>query len=898
MVKYLIYNLRNLYFCRHKHLVIVIRTIKSIFVGLILAAGLLIAISVFIAYFYEDEVSQYMVQELNDHITGEIKVEQVNFSVLKKFPKASLELENVVVYSPEGFFRKIQNFNTDTLFAAKSIFVQFNLIDLLNKNYNITDIHFNRGKIHLFIDHLGDANYIFWEQNAETPESEFNIDLKGVKISNSELIYCNNATNTVLLAYIDNIDFEGNFSRLNYQMKINSGFYVQELIVEKIKYIEQKNVKAKLNLNILDQINRIDEGVLTIENLKFDINGEIENSENKKIDLFISGTNLPLKSTIKNLPQSFLSDIPLIEGQKGSVSLNIHVLGNDIKIQRPNLQADFVVNHAQLYDEKRKITIQNIFIDGNYTNGENNDPVSTQIDIKNFNATIKDSQFKGRFKLNNLYDPNLDVVLLADLKLADVKSFFSADTLELIEGEAVTNIKYKGKYKKLLNLQFADLFTPDFMADVKISGGTLQLKGNPVKLKEISGTIELNRNLYADDLFFKIQDNDFLIDGYISQLFEYFNQKQIFNVKASLYSNHTDLNQLSLLFKEDKKEKKEPVYRLPEKLALVLKLHIKNFEVGKFKATEVRGDLNYKPRMFSLHEISFHSMDGYAKAGGVIIQKFNNDFLVKTQSRLDQININKLFYSFNNFGQDFISSKNLNGSLSGDVFFTSEWSEKLKIYNHTVQSENNIIISNGQIINFEPLMGLSKFIDVKELENIKFSTLKNQITIKDEQVFIPQMDILSSAINISASGIHGFDKNFSYHFKVLLSDVISGKLKLSVKRHSEYENIKDDGLGKTSLFLLIEGNPDNYNIKYDRKAAREELNKNLQNEKTELKNIFRQEFGWFKKDSPSLNPEDDKQNMDFNIEWEKDTINQQKESTKQNAQKFIIEWEEDTINKY
>jgi len=362
-------------------------------------------------------------------------------------------------------------------------------------------------------------------------------------------------------------------------------------------------------------------------------------------------------------------------------------------------------------------------------------------------------------------------------------------------------------------------------------------------------------------------------------------------------SNHINLSQLSLLFKKDDEKNADPVYRLPEKVALSLKLDIKDFEVGKFSATAIRGDLNYKPRMISLHEISFYSMDGYVKAGGVITQKFNDDFLVRMQSRLNEINMHKLFYSFNNFGQEFISNKNLNGNLTGEVFFSSEWNDRLQINKKTIRSENNIIITNGELINFEPLLGLSKFIDVQELQHIKFSTLKNQITIKDEKVYIPQMDIESSAMNIAASGIHGFDNNFTYRVKVLLSDVISGRLKRSVKRHSEYENIEDDGLGRTSLFLLIEGNPEDYKVKYDRKAAREELKQNIQQEKLTLKQIFQEEFGWGENDSSSLIKEEKQTNNNFEIEWEEDKKNksEKKETIRNNEQKFVIEWEEDTI---
>jgi hypothetical protein len=159
------------------------------------------------------------------------------------------------------------------------------------------------------------------------------------------------------------------------------------------------------------------------------------------------------------------------------------------------------------------------------------------------------------------------------------------------------------------------------------------------------------------------------------------------------------------------------------------------------------------------------------------------------------------------------------------------------------------------------------------------------------------MNIESSAINIAASGIHGFDNNFTYRVKVLLSDVISGRLKRSVKRHSEYDNIEDDGLGRTSLFLLIEGNPEDYKVKYDRKAAREELKQNIQQEKSTLKQIFQEEFGWGKNDSSTWIKQEKQTNNNFKIEWEEDNENQseEKDTIRHNEQKFVIEWEEDTI---
>jgi hypothetical protein len=290
-------------------------------------------------------------------------------------------------------------------------------------------------------------------------------------------------------------------------------------------------------------------------------------------------------------------------------------------------------------------------------------------------------------------------------------------------------------------------------------------------------------------------------------------------------------------------------------------------------------------------------MNGKVKAGGVIIQKFNNDFLVKTQSKLTNINMNKLFYSFNNFGQSFISNQNLEGSLTGDVYFSSELSDKIKIYKKTVSSECDITISNGVLNNFEPLLGLSRFIDVDELKKIRFSTLKNKITISDEQINIPQMDIESSALNLSASGIHQFDNEYEYHVKVFLSDLLSGKMKKSKRKKQVDENIEEDDEGRVTLYLLIEGDKEKSKVKYDRKAARTVRKENLKSERKELKQILSEEFGWFKKDS-SINYENAKNNDqdEFEIEFEENRPAQKKEEEIESDQKFVIEWEGDTTN--
>ncbi len=871
--------------------------LKSIFIGLSIAIAILLTFAISMSLIFEEEVSQYLVEELNEILLSEIEVEEVSFSVLKKFPKATLEFKNVTAYTKTGYRKKINGLNTDTLFHAKSIFVQMDLSNVFSKNYTINTISFDQGKINLFTDHLGDPNYIFWEIKSEEQSENFSLELTEVNIVNTKILYCNEATDLLINTYADKIDFEGNFSRQNYLMKIKSGLKIRELSVKNTKYIEDKNLKARIELDIVNNLISIKQGNINLQNLKFDINGNVENSESIKTDLAISGNNLHLPTFIKHLPEDIKKEMDMLSFQRGNITLKLNISGENTGRNLPHIDALFLISDAQLFEEKTEFRINNINVDGVFNNGEYNRSSSSEIIFKSFDASMESNSFSGDFKLKDLVNPYIELNMDAELKFSEIKEIFNVDTLEIFEGDALANIAYNGTYDDLKNFRFSDLFTKDFIGSVQIHNGEFKLKDKPVSITEISGDLNLRNTLHADSIYFEIGESDFLINGRISKLFEYFNESQMFNVNAKLYSEKINLNELAPLFETEPESSYKASYHFPEKLAMQLKLNIKNFEVGKFNATDIKGNMNYKPGMFSMHEIAFNSMNGAVKAGGVILQKQNNDFHVKTQCRLSSININNLFYSLNNFGQDFITNKNLDGAISGNVYFTSEWSDKIEVYKKTVVSDCDIIIINGELNDFEPMMGLSRFIDVDELKSIKFSELRNKITIKDEKINIPQMDIKSSALNITASGEHNFDNTYLYHTQVLLSDLLSGKRKRAKKKRIDSEVSQEDDEGRITLHLRLEGDSEDSKVRYDRKAARAVRKENMKDEKNELKDILNDEFGWYKNDS-TINQSSDSKESDnkFKIEFEETKQEEKKKKNTESEEKFVIEWEEDTTN--
>jgi hypothetical protein len=177
------------------------------------------------------------------------------------------------------------------------------------------------------------------------------------------------------------------------------------------------------------------------------------------------------------------------------------------------------------------------------------------------------------------------------------------------------------------------------------------------------------------------------------------------------------------------------------------------------------------------------------------------------------------------------------------------------------------------------MKSLSRFIELKDLENVKFATLKNQFEIKNQVISIPKMEVKSNAINITASGTHSFKNEINYRVKLSLNELLSKKAKKAKKQNEEFGEIADDGLSRTNIFLLMTGTVDNPNISYDSKGAIQNIKQDLKVEKQTLKTILKEEFGLFKKDS-TLNAIKPKEDTKFTIKWEESDKKEEKKELK------------------
>ena len=133
---------------------------------------------------------------------------------------------------------------------------------------------------------------------------------------------------------------------------------------------------------------------------------------------------------------------------------------------------------------------------------------------------------------------------------------------------------------------------------------------------------------------------------------------------------------------------------------------------------------------------------------------------------------------------------------------------------------------------------------------------------------MPQMDVRSSAADLTVNGRHGFDNDYEYHVKILLSEILSRKIPKPKPNTTEFGAVKDDGLGRTSLLLRIEDNGDNVKVAYDVKAAGSQVRNEIKKEKQSLRTILNEEYGWYKNDTTAAQKPAATGTKRFRVTWE------------------------------
>ena len=188
------------------------------------------------------------------------------------------------------------------------------------------------------------------------------------------------------------------------------------------------------------------------------------------------------------------------------------------------------------------------------------------------------------------------------------------------------------------------------------------------------------------------------------------------------------------------------------------------------------------------------------------------------------MDIHQLLVDADNFGQEGFTHENISGKLTSSVDGRIQMQDTTILYDKILM-RGNLKLEDGGIYNFEPLMEVGKFTNLRELENLVFRTLETSLFIHNNNVYFPKTDIVSSAIDMSAMGMQSFGNDYQYHMTIFLRDVLIGKSDNLLKQQGmEKDGFKgDDQSERRGLYLVAMDRNGQKRHRWDQPALRRRM---------------------------------------------------------------------------
>ncbi|TXB67134.1 hypothetical protein FRY74_02810 [Vicingus serpentipes] len=845
------------------------RLLKRILIVFSVLLVLILGTGIVISSIYEEDVKSYMLSKINERLNTRIDVKEINFSVLKKFPYASLEFNDV------SADEVTKNEKKGTLFSAQSVYLQFNIIDIINKNYIIKKINVENGLLNIKIDKKGNNNYQVWKAVSDSSNHNFNLALSSLQFKNFTFYTLNEYKNLDFSIEAKTIDLTGNFSAVKYKLTTTADLFVNQFNEAGQSVLKNKsiNVNTTFSVNQEENLYEIKEGELSIENLSFDLIGNLKETENgTNLNLKINANNIQIEDAFSLFPESEKKKL-LTYKSKGVISFESTIIGELSTQHTPNIEADFEIKNGTITEVNSNISLSKINTKGSFSNGKGKKNNTTKLSLSEFNSVFGAGKISGNYTITNFTNPYIEFNSEANIDLNQARDFFKIDTLETAIGLLDINIKYSGYIKELNNIQAQDLQKLNAKGNAELKNADFKLVNHSVTFEQLNGAFQFNNNnIEIDSLNGKLNGNNFNVNGKFNNLLAFiFLQNEPLTVYGTIEASKLVLDELLL---KDESATKDSIYTLslPNNITFKCVTAIDTFTFRRFKATDVKGHLNLSNSVLSASNVSFKAMKGQISNANFVLNASELNRITMTSSaQIDDIDINQLFFEFENFGQEYFVQENIKGRATSTIQFASLWDSHLTLNKDLLYVLADLTIKNGELIDYKPILAMSKYIEVDELQHIKFSNLSTQIEIKNQLISIPKTFIRSSALDVDVAGTHSFDNKIDYQFRVLMSDVIWRKAKSKKKENTEFGYIEDDREGKMSLYLRMTGTVDDYKIGYDSKGVKEKWKQDLKEEKKTVKQLLNNEFGWFKKDSTINEPIDEKpKDSGLQIEWEED----------------------------
>lgn len=719
----------------------------------------LVAVLIAIPFIFRDALLEKTRTTINRNLNVDIAFAEFNLSLIRNFPKASLELKQLSV-TGKGVFEK------DTLMTVSSFRTSFGLLDLLTPdNLTINELIFDRPVLRLLVNASNEVNWqVFPETGSaasapQTPEKTgsdaFGLQLSRIEIRDASVFY----TDLTMPMQIDLISIDmmldGRMYGADTRLRTSGTARQMNLVYDGVNYIS----KTRLGVNSVLDINFdtwkfvFSEGELLVNNLPLDVEGFFSMPDDTiHFDLGFASRASTLGEILALTPpdyEPYLKDLTAT----GNASFTGSFRGFYIGESYPDLQVQLRIaggnaRYAGMPEEIRNISGNLAIIK---PQGDFN---KTMVNISNAHFEIRDNPMDMNLHLSNLLeDLRFDGKMAGRLDFDHLKGALPLDSLDLA-GQLDINLGIKGNYsaieqKKYERLQTDGLVTlknfvynsPDLTLPVEVASGKMDFAPDKINLRQMD---------------MKIGQSDMALSGTVTDYYPYIFSGGTLNGTLRINSNYLNINELMLLQasasvpetvtetketgKRNKQDKKAaPVkdastvtaFNVPELVSLTFQADVKRALYDRLNITNVNGVVVVNDGKLDLRGVNMNVMDGEMRLAGSYINPANSEPLVDMAVSMINFDIPTAFQSLSLVRKYLPIAQQSKGRFTTTINLKGKLTENMALQMPSINGSGLFSSTEVQVLNSPVFNKIKSVLNEERLREVRIDDFAANFTIEN-----------------------------------------------------------------------------------------------------------------------------------------------------------------------
>lgn len=764
-----------------------------IIVGIVFVCiiGLLVAIPVF----FKGALLEKTKTTIREQAGVEVGFDKFKLSLLKNFPKVSLELTDVYVLGSGEF-------SHDTLFSVEDFKGQMSLSSLFCKTGAVIEkISLDKPVLNLLVSPEGAAIWDFPASATQATQSEpaaksdkvFQMGLEDVEISGAQIVYDDQSIETKLVFKNSDMRLSGKMygSETTLQTWAKVGEFV--LTYDSVDYVSGTTLETNTLFTIdLKTYNfAIKENKLLVNSLPLVVSGGFSMPNDT---IFF---NLDVKSEKSGLAE-FLALVPkdyehYLDGLSatGNASLTGFMKGYYFGDEYPWYEFALNIDNGRLKYASLPEEVKNITADVRLIQPQG---VLDKMEfrIAKAHAEIKNNPVDLSLQVNDLFgDPVFDAGLTGKINFSEIKDALPLDSVN-VAGTVDANFSVKARLSDVMNENYTQIKSEGVVllsgfsyTDPKLTQPVLIPSG---KLAFSPSTAELS------DLNIRIGQSDMNLTGKMSNYLGYYLTGGMLTGNLNLTSQNINFNELVNLqakkeapaqgapTTEPSPQSDEPLlaaFTIPENLDLQFTSKIAKAKIGAFPATNVSGLITASKGKLVLDGLNMNLFGGEVKLTGSYANNSSNKPFFDFGFDINEIGLPEAARSVKALSKLMPPTSKSQGKISTRFSVKGQLDNLLKPIATTVNGLGAIDTKEIQIIDSPTFAQLNSVLQQEKLKNIKVDDFTGHFTVENGNLLIKPFDTKIAGQPVKVTG------------KLNVDDILDVKMDFVVERSAFGPSIQE-----------------------------------------------------------------------------------------------------------